>query len=99
MPLSLTDDELRIVMRPRSRSSRTSARILRDVAAELEGFPSDISPGFVSRVSAEVQRRHFAPPQPPHLQARATKKAQKVYRLPRVPFVLSAKRNASHKTN
>ena len=64
MPISLSDDELRIVMdcaQPLQPHER--ARFLQDVAAELDRYRSDIGPGMVSRVAAEAQRRHFDPAQ------------------------------------
>jgi hypothetical protein len=63
MPISLSDDELEIVMSaaaplpPQDRS-----RFLIDVAAELEKHRSDLGPGLITRVVRELQRKHFAPP-------------------------------------
>jgi hypothetical protein len=63
MPISLTDDELLIVMsaaRPLAPQDRD--RFLRDVAGELEKYRSDIGPGLTARICRDAQRRHFNPP-------------------------------------
>ena len=63
MPISLTDAELEVVMsaaRPLQPHERD--QFLRDVAAELERYRSDIGPGLVARVAREAQRKVFDPP-------------------------------------
>jgi hypothetical protein len=60
--ISLSDDELRIVMdaakplAPRSREA-----FLIDVAAELAKYP-ELGAGIVSRVASRLQRQHLNPP-------------------------------------
>ena len=60
--ISLSDDELRIVMdaaapiHPRDRG-----QFLRDVAAELAKYP-ELGPGVIGRVVAKVQKQHLNPP-------------------------------------
>lgn len=59
--ISLSDDELRIVMeaaRPIPASVRSD--FLRDVVDELQKYP-ELGVGIVSRVASRLQRAHLAP--------------------------------------
>jgi hypothetical protein len=62
MPIRLSDSELAAVFdaaRPLDVSVRDA--FLQDVATMLQGCV-EIGPGTVHRICAEVQRRHFDPP-------------------------------------
>jgi hypothetical protein len=62
MPISLSDDELAIILsaaQPLAPQDRS--RFLQDVAAEL-GRYQEVGPGIVSRVTREAQRRYLSPP-------------------------------------
>jgi hypothetical protein len=60
--LSLSDDELRIVLdnaQPLAPEDRS--KFLEAVAVELAKY-RELGPGVVSRTCRELQKRHFAPP-------------------------------------
>jgi hypothetical protein len=60
--ISLSDDELRIVMEAaRPIPARDRDQFLRDVAAELAKYP-ELGPGVVGRVVAKIQRQPLNPP-------------------------------------
>jgi hypothetical protein len=62
MPLSLSDDELEIVMTcaaPLAPEDRD--KFLRDIAHQLSSQP-ELGPGAVHRLVRETQRRYFDPP-------------------------------------
>ncbi len=63
MPVSLSDDELAIVMdaaQPLEPQAR--GKFLHDVAAELAKYP-ELGPGSVHRLVRATQRKYFDPPQ------------------------------------
>ena len=63
MPLSLTDDELQIILTsaaPIPIADR--AGFLEAVATRLQQTGGELGVGLVSRICAELQRQHFHPP-------------------------------------
>jgi hypothetical protein len=63
MPVSLSDDELRIVMdcaQPLAPKDRD--KFLRDIAHQLSTYPEELGPGAVHRLVREIQQRYFDPP-------------------------------------
>jgi hypothetical protein len=60
--ISLSDDELRSVMQAAAPiDPRDRGAFLRDVASELAKY-SELGPGVVGRVVANLQRKYFDPP-------------------------------------
>lgn len=62
-PLSLTDDELRIIQdcaRPLAPQDR--AKFVEAVAGELEKYREQLGLGLVGRICRELQHQHFRPP-------------------------------------